>query len=267
MTNENIISSTQLSNNDFLAFNTHAIESADNVVTEDFKAQVPTYTEAVAKFKNYISSVAEKEARKEASDAGIERDELFAKFRNFVKSLRHFPDAKVKSLASTVWDVVKDFNSNATTSRSAVTAMTSQTITKVKELGASESYAEAYKSSGLETWVTSLEEANDKFLAAFDAKVSEREIREQETNLALRENCMKAFNVLRNYAQYMAIAKGDASCKKFVRDMEILAKSYRSLYKMRANRNAESTEQGKAADQNATQAKTTETQEVKTVAA
>lgn len=239
MTNANIINVHKLTNEGFYGFHKNVVEQANKINVKEFRALLDTYTTAVEKFGGYITSIAEAEAKKIASINGTKRMEAFSGFRNYVKSITKHPNADMEKFANNVWNIVKDYVRVSAADRDKLTAMIDLTIANVSELAASESLAATYTGSDLEQWFNLLESTEKEYLAAVKSCVEERRIREQENNNQLRNECTEAFYLLLNYAKYMAVSKGDSDCSGFVREVELMADTRRSLYKSRDKQRAE----------------------------
>lgn len=239
MTNANIINVHKLTNEGFYGFHKNVVEQANKISVKEFRALLDTYTTAVDKFGGYISSIAETEARKIASINGSKRVEAFCGFRSYVKSITRHPNAEMEKLAAEVWKIVKDYVGASNADRDKLTAMIDLTIANVSELIAGETYAAIYAGSDLEQWFALLVSAEKEYLAAVKSCVEERRIREQETNNRIRNECTEAFYLLLNFAKYMAATKNDSDCGEFVREVELMADTRRSLYKSRDKSRAE----------------------------
>lgn len=239
MTNANIINVHKLTNEGFYGFHKNVVEHSSKINAKEFRALLDTYTTAVEKFGGYITSVTEAEAKKIASINGTKRTEAFNGFRNYVKSITKHPNADMEKLANNVWNIVKDYVRVSAADRDKLTAMIDLTIANVSELVAGETYTAIYAGSDLEQWFNLLDSAEKEYLAAVKNCVEERRIREQENNNQLRNECTEAFYLLLNYAKYMAVSKGDSDCSGFVREVELMADTRRSLYKSRDKLRAE----------------------------
>lgn len=238
MTNANIINVHKLTNEGFYGFHKNVVEQASKINVEEFRALLDNYTTAVEKFGGYITSIAEAEAKKIASINGTKRMEAFNGFRNYVKSITKHPNADMEKLANNVWKFMKDYVRVTHADRDKLTAMIDLTIANVSELVASETFAAAYAGSDFEQWFNLLDSAEKEYLAAVKSCVEERRIREQETNNRIRNECTEAFYLLLNFAKYMAATKNDSDCGEFIREVELMADTRRSLYKSRDKQRA-----------------------------
>lgn len=245
MKNNNIINKKLLTNDGFFAFHKNVIGVSTNLKNEEVKPLLDSYTESVKNFGDYISNFDERESVSVLSTVTKRRDEIFLKLRSCVRSMCKSPRDNVKEMGSEIWKDIKDLYSSNDYDRDSKTSAVELTLKNVKEL-VGEKFSDLYSGSDLEIWMDRLENLEEEFIRVSKVRVDERQNREQDSNSELRKVCMDKFYLLRNYTQYLSQVKNDPDCTEFVRNVELLADTRRSLYTSRKKRREKDSGQGDA---------------------
>lgn len=251
MKNGNIINVARLTDGSFTAYHRDALEAAKKLPLDSFKAELETYTKMVDEFSAYTSNTEVSDARKVEKAALAERNKCFSKFRIHVKSLCDVPNESVQALGLAIWNQIKGTYGAAYTDKDNYTKMVDTTLMNVTTLVASEPYATAFKGSTAEMYFNKLAEAETAFVEANTKSYEASRKHKNNSNKALRESCMKQFYIIRNHANYVAETEGNEACANFVRELELMANTRRSLYTMRTKANK--AEKNEASDASATQ--------------